>query len=751
MHDVFYYNSKPNLFPFEKPADSLAHAASLSRTEFFWYLDGNHDYSNFDFDQHLLPWESSYLHVFKNSTCNNLGVFFGTRESVAANQQHYIDSKIKAGKYDIFYYNAKPEIFSQAMPAESLSQAASLSSTEFFWYLDGSHDYSNFDFSWSPDYTRREYLHVFKNSTCNNLGVFFGSKHAAVSGPEHYVDSNIKPSSLEIFFVCTGAESDSKIHHLKARGLTVHTIRYYENWLSTLARCARKAASELVWVISDLNDYSNFDFDWCPDYTQRGYIHVFPDQWQQDANVYLVNVKELIGNMSWVTHLQNYPNLNYVSGHKVLRDTPAAPLYQITYGSESVNTPGVNRVRFVDSYLATFRRIVTSSTTPYIWITSSLCNYSSFDFTWHPSVWQDNMIHCFGTKLQPKGDTFFINVKSFKDQMDSIELLDWFKVICYHESSTIVRSPVPVVYYDSDNLVSKIKTHTFTAPYTLFANSSAENTIEPCLWRLEDRPIMPLTADNGTVLVPKDVVQYLRTQLYDYPYIDFSCRSIKSDPLDVIFISNGEPLADKHWARLKEVCPRAKRSDGINGRVLAYQAAARLSTTKWFFAVFAKIEVNEDFDFDWQPDMLQEPRHYVFHSTNPVNGLEYGHQAIVAYNTGLVLATNAPGIDFTLSQLHSVVPVNSGVAVFNQDAWTTWRTAFREVVKLHLYNSVSPTVETSYRLKIWTTRAQGEFADWCLRGAVDAEEYFKAANGDHSKLMLTFEWDWLKDFYKARY
>jgi hypothetical protein len=64
--------------------------------------------------------------------------------------------------------------------------------------------------------------------------------------------------------------------------------------------------------------------------------------------------------------------------------------------------------------------------------------------------------------------------------------------------------------------------------------------------------------------------------------------------------------------------------------------------------VFAKLEVSSSFDWSWQPDRLQEPKHYIFHALNPVNGLEYGHQAMIAYNRKLVLENTAPGLDFTL-------------------------------------------------------------------------------------------------------
>ena len=191
---------------------------------------------------------------------------------------------------------------------------------------------------------------------------------------------------------------------------------------------------------------------------------------------------------------------------------------------------------------------------------------------------------------------------------------------------------------------------------------------------------------------------------------------------------------------------------GVNGRVAAYQEAARRSRTPWFFAVFAKLEVlGSDFPwFTWLPDYFQEPKHYIFNSRNPVNGLEYGHMAMIAYNKKLVLENNTPGIDFTLSQPHESVPILSGVAHFNQSTITTWRTAFRETLKLKHSMETEPTLETGHRLATWCTVAEGDFAEECLAGANDAVRYYNEVGGDYEKLKLSFEWAWLQERFNAR-
>ena len=294
-----------------------------------------------------------------------------------------------------------------------------------------------------------------------------------------------------------------------------------------------------------------------------------------------------------------------------------------------------------------------------------------------------------------------------------------------------------------------------------------------CLWHAKDRVARRVTRSGASTLVPKDIKVDLKTQIYDYPYImDMKGEyHVMEQNLDIVYISNGEPDERKYYDHLVHctsdelryafditssgnrmtASPRVKWVRGVNGRTAAYQEAARQSNTPWFFAVFAKLQVNPAFDFNWRPDYWQEPKHYIFNSVNPVNGLEYGHQGMIAYNKKLVLENNDPGIDFTLSQPHESVPMQSGVAHFNQSPWMTWRTAFREVLKLRLFMDSDPTLETENRLKVWTTVAHGDFGEWSLRGANDAIAYYSNVKGSYDKLMLSFDWEWLQNQYESLY
>lgn len=529
----------------------------------------------------------------------------------------------------------------------------------------------------------------------------------------------------------------------------------FEQPVKNLAEAQSLCRTNHFWFLNGLNDYRKFDFDFRPVPWEQDHTHVWPSQWQQNGGTLLVP-KGVIEH-KWHWHEQ------------VVGRTQSVPVYfmdfhnlesQIQLEKLKSRDLAIKSIRYISSHLDVFKRIIQQATSEYIWIVSSICNYDQFNFNWHPSQWQSEMIHCFSwttnDPLNRRGDTFYIHVDSFRKQMYDLELLDWFNVINYNDEQTVYYLPCPVIEYTTDKLVEAIKNYNFEFPYAHFMRPEDRDfqwSKEICLWSQKDRKVVPFTTNRASCLVPKDVKQYLKTQIYDYPYLALSDIVVKnSDKLEIKFISNGEPDAD-HWFNHCVAHSRGsniERIMNINGRAAAYKAAAERSRTDWFFAVFAKLEVDPNFDWTWQPDYWQEPKHYIFHARNPVNGLVYGHQAMIAYNKRLVLETIDSGLDFTLSVAHEVVPILSGTAHYNQDPWTTWRTAFREVLKLRHFQFIRPTVETEYRLNKWLTVANGVYSEWSLQGAGDAIEYYESVAGDYSKLMLSFEWTWLRQYANAK-
>jgi hypothetical protein len=490
-----------------------------------------------------------------------------------------------------------------------------------------------------------------------------------------------------------------------------------------------------AWTIPDTFNIDSFDFSWHPDPTDPPFTYQFGTQHQRTGGPQYCN-----GGL----------DLKFVDQIRGSAKTGVTPIIEIDHldGHAGQVPATIKTVRYFDNYRDVLTRIANTVEHEYVWIVSSVCDYTVFDFSWHPEFWQSTMLHVFASSGEKFGDTFYMHVPTFRQRIGQFELLDWYDL--NFVGMSVPRRPLPVIQHDHDTHVQAVKDISWMGPLAVFAKEPVTHTIPVPLWREKTKTIVPLSPGASQVIVPKTAVPYIKTQLYDYPYVDRTQRHISTDaPLDIVFIDNGEPNADNNYDYLKWAAERTyqtkiHRSSGVNGRVAAYCAAAELSTTPWFFAVFAKLEVSSTFDWSWQPDRLQEPKHYIFHAFNPVNGLEYGHQAMIAYNKKLVLENSAPGLDFTLDQAHEVVPIVSGIANYHYSKWVAWRTAFREVIKL---KHSLPDVENEYRLTRWLTALNNvENSEYSVWGAEDAVEYYNSVAGDFSALRKSYDWAWLASY-----
>ena len=497
------------------------------------------------------------------------------------------------------------------------------------------------------------------------------------------------------------------------------------------------------WWINYLTNYQDWDFLWEPVPWQAHQRHAWPSQWQVDSGTYLVPKL-------------SYAETNYRTDRQLQRTAPHDPgstvIIEIDHqcGNRGQIPGAIKTVRYFDNYKDTLTRIANTVDCEYAWICSSVCDYSNFDFSWHPDPWQSKLLHVFASDGEKFGDTFYMHVPSFRQRIAEFDLLDWYDLNFVNLS--VPRQLLPRIVHDHDTHVTAVKTLDWPGPLAVFSTTDNIVTVPTVpLWREKTKTIVPLSSGASQVVVPKTCVPYIRSQLYDYPYIDRTQRHCGSDKvMDIVFISNGESNADHNWKvlenRIINLEPnRLHRVDGVNGRAAAYHAAAQASTTPWFFAVFAKLEVEPGFEWSWQPDRMQQPKHYIFHARNPVNGLVYGHQAMIAYNQQLVLANDGTGgLDFTLDDAHEVVPVISGTAHYANSAWVAWRTAFREVLKLR--HSL-PDVENEYRLQQWLKpNNSDDYVKWSHWGAEDAVEYYESVAGDFAALKKSYEWAWLASY-----
>ena len=663
--------------------------------------------------------------------------------------------------FDVFYFTKKPNIFAHEQRADSVEHAQQLSKTRFCWVISYLCDYDGFDFLWEPVPWQNEYTHVWPTQWDQFYGAYLIPKQGEI---KYHHQTKLIPANQypENYCVLANAKFDQSWlpHPWDPPYIYVFGNQWYSAEKMPTVEYHSPGATERKfmhwpratlcsdptnWTVPDSVDASAIDFSWVPDPGAPPYIYQFATQHQKTGGpVYTV---------------PGATTIKYLAELKIRTAGKATAVYEIDHldGNTGQIPNTIRKVRYFDNYRDTLIRIAKSvgDEHEYIWVCSSICDYTNFDFSWHPEDWQATMLHVFASDGEKFGDTFFMHVPTFAEYAEKKALLEWYDVNFVETS--VCRRPIPVLQHNFDSHVDAVKSITWDGPLALFSTTDSvhENLATVPLWRSETKTIVPLTEGATSVIVPKAAVGDISTQLYDYAYIDKTHRTLKDHPLDVVFISNGEPYAEFNYERLKWAvqmegldCNQIHHSKGVNGRVAAYQAAARLSTTPWFFAVFAKLEADPKFDWDWQPDRMQQPKHYIFHAYNPVNGLTYGHQAMIAYNKKLVLANTGEGLDFTMDQAHEVVPLLSGVANYTESPWMAWRTAFREVLKL---KHSLPDVESDYRLRMWLSNA-GEVknAEWSQFGAEDAVEYYDDVDGDFAALKKSYEWAWLASYALVR-
>ena len=259
---------------------------------------------------------------------------------------------------------------------------------------------------------------------------------------------------------------------------------------------------------------------------------------------------------------------------------------------------------------------------------------------------------------------------------------------------------------------------------------------------------------NGIMLLSKQAPISAREVEYRY-LIEKKEYDVVASELklyDIVFISYNEPNADENFAKLTERFPRAKRVHGVKGIHQAHIAAAKLATTPMFWVVDGDAIVEDNFEFN-----LLLPKHdtdivHVWLSRNPVNDLNYGYGGVKLLPKRLTENMDVKQIDMTMSisDKFKVVKEISNITSFNTDPFNTWKSAFRECVKL----ASRPVTqgyqeETEDRLITWCNigvdRVYGEYA---LAGARAGRHYGSENISDPDKLSKINDFDWLLEQFQ---
>jgi len=216
---------------------------------------------------------------------------------------------------------------------------------------------------------------------------------------------------------------------------------------------------------------------------------------------------------------------------------------------------------------------------------------------------------------------------------------------------------------------------------------------------------------------------------------------------DIFFISYQEPNADSNFAILQDRFPIAQRVHGVKGIHQAHKEAAKKALTKMFWVVDGDAIVEEDFNFDYEVPQKDMNAVHVWKSRNPVNNLVYGYGGVKLLPRDLTLNMSIGTTDMTTSISDRFRPMEqiSNVSAFNTTSFNTWKSAFRECVKLSSkVIDRQEDAETEARLDAWCKSDDPMAVD----GAIAGRKYGTENKNNKEAISKINDFEWIRQIYK---
>ena len=726
--DVFYTNKKFD-------SDTFDYYAKRSETQWFWVVD-----RDYDFNGKLLyipqSHEAHCIHVFKWGLEHRYpteitelwddrvaGIYLVNKDFDITKQKLHTD--IVPVKYDIFFTDL----------LNDYGTFSRKSKTDAFWLIDSEYVLSE-TITWVPEYHDQSYINIFKlpgqlqhkyplnitNVSDNRCG---GIKLV----PKNFTDSGLKYQGL----------------------ISDVELTEYEKF--TCEDSGReKSKHSWFWVIDpDVIPLDDFDFTFVPDTWDQGKTHI----WQK---------------LNPVTHKQyDYggirlcPKLPQAKGRPKYIREPACTQkpYPVYYLGLSDYDQELQKSYECFDYM-------TDAAMYWVVDVNTQIN-PDFLFDYYPTQWDQKNVHVFSDDTAEHRNVRLIPTGTFEQNTFTNQqiLNNSFKNLKLIDTVASVIPKWPVVYLNNltvDEVLTAINECDSPFVWTVSPDvqvntKDIEEKFMPAIsdiskvhaWQIINPHTNKIHGYGGLHLWPTSV---------DYSYMDnenlrlnrlrdlqhVSSPGSTHKPFDIIFISYHEPNAKQAYDAL---CSKAEAKwvKDVEGIFQAHQQAANLAQSKMFWVVDADAEITENFDFSYMPDPYDEDAVHVWASKNPVTGMEYGYGGVKLFNTSMVRQATTWGLDFAtgLSSRFKFMPEISCSTNFNTDEFSTWRSAFRECVKL----SISNNAESNQRLESWQNPlTTAPFNQAAKLGAEQGIAYATNHSDNPDKLMLINDFAFLREYYE---
>jgi hypothetical protein len=217
---------------------------------------------------------------------------------------------------------------------------------------------------------------------------------------------------------------------------------------------------------------------------------------------------------------------------------------------------------------------------------------------------------------------------------------------------------------------------------------------------------------------------------------------------DTVFLSYNETNAAENLEQVKKIRPKVKHVHGVTGIYAAHRAAATVSDTEWFWVIDGDNHLLESFNFTVPKNIRTEPPGvFVFACRNKATGMVYGNGGIKLVHKSLFTTDIDEYVDLSTSFEHfTYIDVVASETRIDSDAFTAWRAAFRECVKLssNIIKNSNSDINRIY-LNAWLYASNSKYKEYIQLGAVQGIAWAKQ---NTHQLHLINDFTWLEQYYE---
>lgn len=534
----------------------------------------------------------------------------------------------------------------------------------------------------------------------------------------------------DIFYIAK--EKDYKFLNLQKRIPLLKLAKYEDNPGEGFFSAQKKATTKMFWVITDgfkINE--DFTFNYIVPEWDMEYPHIFQQNSGASGGLYLIPKKYPI--------TKREAEYNFFVNKK---DIELKAGEYPPYDRFVIKTPN-------DFFLAQQE----STTSMFYAIPNDYKMIDNLDFS--VPKWDEKYVHMFKEENQQDGIVnlisknypitkkeaeynFFINKKVIEKSITK-PCYDKFFIKNSDDFFSAQQECHTSMFYAIDKDYKPTFDFDYIVPpydknyVNVFKNDSDEYSSVYLIPK--DYPITKNEAKHGFFINKKE--------------IDIVASKLE---FDITFISYNEVNANENWEKLKSRFPRAIRVNGIKGIHQAHIAAAEACKTSMFWVVDGDAVIEDTFDFYIKVPKWDRDAVHVFRSRNPINDLTYGYGGVKLLPRNATIDMDINSVDMTtsISKKFVLVDIVSNVTNFNSDPFSTWKSAFRECVKLSSKIIDGQIDEqTQERLDIWCSiGADRPFGEYAIKGAIAGREFGTTYASDRKMLKKINDWKWLENEFR---